>query len=96
MDMSDTLEWARSDFYVAVEVLIQVDARSHRLNEGVRPEWKDPDHGGEILYTKERMIELMGPEYNQRDYSKILEPGFGDGAAVGNTGPEHPSPPREP
>jgi len=61
---------ARADFFVAVEVLIPVDVRSHRLNEGTSREWREDEGKGEFLYTKERMIELMGPEFNMRDYAK--------------------------
>jgi hypothetical protein len=61
---------ARADFFVAVEVLIPVDVRSHRLNEGMGRQWREDDGNGEFLYTKERMIEFMGPEFNMRDYLK--------------------------
>ena len=62
---------ARADFYVAVEVLIPVDVMSHVLNEAEtgNDKWKDKDGGG-ILYTKERMIELMGPDFNMKAYGK--------------------------
>ena len=54
---------ARSDFYVAAEVLVPIEARDHAFNEGTRREWYE---NGEFLYTKERMIDLMGPDYNMK------------------------------
>jgi hypothetical protein len=32
---------ARADFYVALEVLIPIDVRSHALNEGIYEEWRE-------------------------------------------------------
>ena len=54
---------ARSDFYVASEVLVPIEMREHAMNEGTRSEWYE---NGECLYTKERMIELQGPDYNMK------------------------------
>jgi hypothetical protein len=61
---------ARADFYVAVEVLIPVDVRSHILNEGQGDENKEDGGQGEVLYTKERMIAEMGPDFNMKDYAQ--------------------------
>jgi len=66
----NALATARADLFVAVEVLVPVDVRNHRLNEGTSREWREGEGRGEFLYTKERMIELMGPEFNMRDYAK--------------------------
>ena len=74
LDFSDNLELARSDFYVPVEALIHVEKQSMRLNEGSRNEWRNSKYGGEFLYTKERMIELMGPDFDMRDSYRVAEP----------------------
>lgn len=61
------LSTARADFYVAVEVLIPVEMRTHRLNEGIKAIWREDD--GQVLFTKERMAELMGGDYKFKDTS---------------------------
>lgn len=53
---------ARADFYVPVEVLIPVDVMVCVMNEAEDETSKD--EYGCILYTKERMIERMGPNFN--------------------------------
>jgi hypothetical protein len=53
-----------------LKFLIPVDVRSHGLNGRTSREWREDEGKGEFLYTKERMIELMGPEFNMRDYAK--------------------------
>jgi len=61
---------ARADFYVALETLVPIDVRSHALNEGTSEEWREEGvdgEKGEFFYTKERTIELMGPNFNMRD-----------------------------
>lgn len=65
---------ARADFFVAREVLIPVDVQSTRLNEGTSQAWREDGGEREFLYTKERMIELMGPDFNMRDYAQPAAP----------------------
>jgi hypothetical protein len=59
---------ARADFYVAVELLIPAEMRTHRLNEGTSEAWRD--EGAGFLYTRDRMVELMGSEFNAKDIAK--------------------------
>lgn len=65
--VEEGMSTAIADFYVAVELLIPVEMRSHGLNEGTKEAWRE---GGEFLYTRERMVELMGSEYNMKDDAK--------------------------
>jgi hypothetical protein len=59
------LETARADFYIAVQVLIPVEMRSHRLTEMFNDTWRDDD--GQVLFTKERMAEMMGKDWKSKD-----------------------------
>jgi len=44
------------------------------LNEGTSQAWREDGGEREFLYTKERMIELMGPDFNMRDYAQPAAP----------------------
>lgn len=90
---------ARADFFVAVEVLIPVDVMSHALNEGQGDEFKENGGQGEVLYTKERMIAEMGPDWNMKDAFEST-PSGGPAGPISGPVPDGPSltiqlPPRE-
>ena len=63
---------ARADFFVALEVLIPPDVPTFYLNKGRGDEWREvEDRSGEILYTKEGMIEQMGPRLYVKDHLSL-------------------------
>lgn len=64
-ESDEDLSTARADFYVAVEVLIPAEMRSHRLNEGIKATWREDD--GQVFFTRERMAEMMGRDYKFKD-----------------------------
>lgn len=69
-ESDEELSTARADFYVAVEVLIPVETRSHRLNEGIKATWREDD--GQVLFTKERVTEMMGEDYKFKNTSRRI------------------------
>jgi hypothetical protein len=64
-ESNEDLSTARSDFYVAVQTLIPVEMRTHRLTEGLKPTPGEPD--GKVLFTKESMAEEMGQDWKIKD-----------------------------
>ena len=69
----EAITTARADFWVAVEVLIPPDVPTFHLNEGKGDKWREgEDRKGEVLYTRERMAEVMGPRPYMRDYISLM------------------------
>lgn len=94
VSISEGLSTARSDFFVALEVLTPIDVRAHELSEALGSSCTDTAAGTGFLHTKEKMIELMGPENSQRRYWEATlardkqEPYLNSARLIG---PDHPS-----